>query len=68
MHVSTNEINHDQYVYTKEAEVTACVVFGIPAPKSINTTNFHGLVKNCPALFLVDYGSSHNFVDISLVK
>lgn len=28
----------------------------------------HGLVRNCPAILLVDSGSSHNFVDISLVK
>lgn len=28
----------------------------------------YGLVENFPAVFLVDSGSSHNFIDISLVK
>ncbi|KAM2104973.1 hypothetical protein ACFX1R_015519 [Malus domestica] len=51
-----------------EPEVTACAVYGMPAPKSIRTMKIQGLVFNCPAIFLVDSGSSHNFIDIALVK
>ncbi|TQD70724.1 hypothetical protein C1H46_043741 [Malus baccata] len=53
---------------SEEPEVIACAVYGIPAPKSIRTMKINGLVLNCPAIFLVDSGSSHNFIDISLVK
>ena len=51
-----------------EPEVTACAVYGMPAPKSIRTMKVNGLVLNCPAIFLIDSGSSHNFIDIALVK
>ena len=51
-----------------ELEVTACAVYGMPAPKSIRTMKVNGLVLNGPAIFLTDSGSSHNFIDIALVK
>lgn len=57
-----------QYDDSEKPEVTACAVYGIPTPKSIKTMKINGLVFNCPAIFLVDSGSSHHFIDISLVK
>lgn len=51
-----------------EPKVIAYAVYSVTAPKSIRTMKVNGLVMNCPAIFLVDSGSSHNFIDISLVK
>lgn len=39
---------------TDEPEVMACAVYGMPAPKSIQTMKVNGLVLNCPAIFLID--------------
>lgn len=51
-----------------ELEITACALFGIPAPKSIKTMKVCGMIKNCSLVKLIDSRSSHNFIDLSLVK
>lgn len=67
MYKNGDLIEH-QFDDNEEPEVTACAVYGMHAPKSIRTMKISGLVYNCPAIFLVDSGSSHIFIDISLVK
>lgn len=52
----------------EEHEITACALFGTLAPSSINTMKVPRFIKNCPVTIMVDSNSSHNFVDIGLVK
>lgn len=52
----------------EELEIMACALFGTPAPPTINTMKVFGYIKNCPVTILIDSGSSHNFVDLGLVK
>ena len=52
----------------EELEITACALFGTPAPPFLKTMRVTGFVKQCPVTILVDSGSSHNFVDIGLVR
>lgn len=53
-----------------EPEITAsaCAFFGTPPPSSIRTMKVFRVIKNCPVVILIDSGSSHNFIDSSLVK
>lgn len=52
----------------EELEITSCARFGTLAPPSINTMKVSGLIKNCHVTILIDSSSSHNFVDLRLVK
>ncbi|KAM1775774.1 hypothetical protein ACFX11_042662 [Malus domestica] len=62
------EKEENDIVETEEPEITACALFGTPAPPTINTMRVQGFIKNCPVTILIDSGSSHNFIDLSLVK
>lgn len=55
-------------IETKEPEITAYALFGTPAPATINTMRVTGFIKHCSVTILIDSGSSHNFVDMGLVK
>lgn len=59
--------DENEELETEEPEITTCALFGTSAP-SINTMKVCGSIKNCPATILIDSGSSHNFVDVGLVK
>lgn len=52
----------------EELEITACALFGILAPSTINIVRVYGFIKNCPITILIYSRNSHNFVDIGLVK
>lgn len=60
-----NESSDDENL---ELEITSCALFGTPAPKSNKTMKVLGCIKNCPVIILIGFGSSHNFIDSSLVK
>ncbi|KAB2619455.1 hypothetical protein D8674_015324 [Pyrus ussuriensis x Pyrus communis] len=55
-------------VDNEELEITACALYGIPAPPTIKIMKVNGFIKNCHVTILIDSGSSHNFVDLDLVK
>lgn len=64
---SMNEVaNHGKDNF--ELEVTVCAVYGTHEPLSIRTMKIYGLTKNGLVVFIIDSSSSHNFVDVSLVK
>ncbi|KAI5338356.1 hypothetical protein L3X38_017627 [Prunus dulcis] len=48
--------------------ITACALYGTPAPIAIKTMKLTAVIKNCPVVVLLDSGSSHNFIDIGMVK
>ncbi|CAL2271884.1 unnamed protein product [Prunus armeniaca] len=48
--------------------ITACALYGTPAPLAIKTMKLTAVIKNCPVVVLLDSGSSHNFIDIGMVK
>lgn len=58
----------NEEVDNDELEITACALFGTLTPPTIKTMKVTGFIKNCPVTVLIDYGSSHNFVDFGLVK
>lgn len=60
--------NEEENLKETELEITECALFRTPTSPSINTMKFPGLVKNCPVTILIDSGSSHNFIDLGLVK
>lgn len=51
-----------------EPEITVRALFGTPSPRSIKTMKVYGMIKNCSVVILIDSGSSHNFIDLALVK
>lgn len=51
-----------------EPEITAYALFGTLPLSLIKTMKVFGVIKNCPIVILFDSGSSHNFIDSSLVK
>lgn len=57
-----NEVEND--LDEGEPEITACALFGTPAPPSINTMKVSGFIKNCLVTSLIDLRSSHNFTDL----
>lgn len=63
-HEETEQIEEENL----EPEIIACELFGTPTPKSIKTMKVCGMIKNCSVVILIDSGSSHNFIDLSLVK
>ncbi|CAB4314119.1 unnamed protein product [Prunus armeniaca] len=48
--------------------ITACALYGTPAPLAIKTMKLTAVIKNCPVVVLLDSGSSHNFIDLGMVK
>ncbi|XP_008239126.1 PREDICTED: uncharacterized protein LOC103337735 [Prunus mume] len=67
------EIVHELQQIEQVAEVTACCItacalYGTPAPLAIKTMKLTAVIKNCPVVVLLDSGSSHNFIDLSMVK
>ncbi|XP_020415503.1 uncharacterized protein LOC109948019 [Prunus persica] len=48
--------------------ITACTLYGTPAPICIKTMKLIAVIKNCPIVVLLDSGSSHNIIDIGMVK
>lgn len=58
----------EEVIETKKPEITVCALFGTPTPPTINTMRVQWFIKNCPATILIDFDSSHNFIDLSLVK
>ncbi|KAI5343165.1 hypothetical protein L3X38_011041 [Prunus dulcis] len=48
--------------------ITACALYGTPAPLAIKTMKLTAVIKNCPVVVLLDSGSSHNFINIGMVK
>ncbi|CAL9017595.1 unnamed protein product, partial [Prunus brigantina] len=67
------EIVHELQQIEQVAEVnacciTACALYGTPAPIAIKTMKLTTVIKNCPVVVLLDSGSSHNFIDIGMVK
>lgn len=63
-----SELDDTENVDIEELEITTCALFGTPAPPTIQTMKVSRYIKNCPVTILIDSGSSHNFVDIGLVK
>lgn len=57
-----NEVEND--LEETEPEITACALFGTPAPPSINIMKVSGFIKNCLVTSLIDSRSSHNFIDL----
>ncbi|CAB4286472.1 unnamed protein product [Prunus armeniaca] len=67
------EIVHELQQIEQVAEVnacciTACALYGTPAPLAIKTMKLTVVIKNCPVVVFLDSGSSHNFIDIGMVK
>ncbi|BBH02927.1 transposable element gene [Prunus dulcis] len=67
------EIVHELQQIEQVAEVnacciTACALYGTPAPLAIKTMKLTAVIKNCPVVVLLDSGSSHNFINIGMVK
>lgn len=53
---------------TEELDITACALFGTPAPPTIQTIKVSCYIKNYHVTILIDSRSSHNFIDVGLVK
>ena len=66
--VQDSELCDNAEVEDEEPEITACALFGTLAPSSIQTMKVTGYIKNCPTTILIDSGSSHNFIDVGLVR
>lgn len=49
-------------------EITACAVYETSAPPHIQTMKVFGFIKNCSVIVLLDLGSSHNFINLNVVK
>ncbi|CAB4320249.1 unnamed protein product [Prunus armeniaca] len=48
--------------------ITTCALYGTPALLAIKTMKLTAIIKNCLVVVLLDSGSSHNFIDIGMVK
>ncbi|CAL8175573.1 unnamed protein product [Prunus armeniaca] len=67
------EIVHELQQIEQVAEVNACCIttcalYGTPALLAIKTMKLTAIIKNCLVVVLLDSGSSHNFIDIGMVK
>ncbi|CAL8175631.1 unnamed protein product [Prunus armeniaca] len=58
----------EQVVEVNACCITACALYGTPASIAIKTMKLIDVIKNCPVVVLLDSGSSHNFIDIGMVK
>lgn len=66
--VQDSELDDTKNVEIEEPEITACELFGTPIPPTIQTMKVSRYMKNCHVTILIDSSSSHNFVDVGLVK
>lgn len=66
--VQDSELDDTENIEIEELEITTCALFGTSAPPTIQTMKVSGYIKSCPVTILIDSGSSHNFVDVELVK
>ncbi|KAF9666088.1 hypothetical protein SADUNF_Sadunf16G0192400 [Salix dunnii] len=48
--------------------ITACALYGIPAPSANKTMKITATIKNCVVIVLLDSGSSHNLIHVGMVK